>query len=190
MTANRHLLSPLFSLSYDATTHLLTVSMGGPGVVHDATNRGIADLIKQELGLVRNLGGTTGRFASQIYDIGSALIEVENLLFRHPDTQFRYIPAKYPGVVLEISYSQAWKGVEERARKFILDSRGQIAVILNIDFPDQSDTNKPDSNKATLSIWRAHFSHETGENGDFLGVQTQVNQEVSSDHSHTRKDSK
>lgn len=67
-----------------------------------------------------------------------------------PDIQFQHAYAKYPGVIIEIAYSQKIKALAVLAEEYIVGSNGNIRVVIGIDI-DYRGTNK-----ASISVWRPH----------------------------------
>lgn len=71
-----------------------------------------------------------------------------------PDASFRNFDTYWPGVILEVSYSQNKKDVKDLADKYILGSDGNVCVIVyfNIGYP-----LKAEKATLTLSMWRSKF---------------------------------
>ncbi|KAI1839344.1 hypothetical protein JX266_014445, partial [Neoarthrinium moseri] len=88
-----------------------------------------------------------------------------------PDAQFQHSDAAYPGVVLEISYSQNGKNLDKLAWDYILKSNGAIRVVIGIDL-DYSGTHE-----SSISIWRAVFLQEDGEELESLDVKREITHE-------------
>ncbi|EKV12619.1 hypothetical protein PDIG_42200 [Penicillium digitatum PHI26] len=67
---------------------------------------------------------------------------------RNPDASFKHEKAKYPGVIIEVCYSQKFRAAADLADDYILDTNGNVKLViaLNIEYRG--------SKKATLSIWR------------------------------------
>jgi hypothetical protein len=68
-----------------------------------------------------------------------------------PDATFSHASAQWPGVVIEVSFSQKEKDLKNLAEDYILGSDGNIQVVigLNIEYKN--------SKKASLSIWRPQY---------------------------------
>lgn len=69
---------------------------------------------------------------------------------REPDIQFQYPGTVYPGVVVEISYSQKGQGVRRLAQDYILYSNGHIKLVIGIDLGYNGGSS-------TVSTWRPKF---------------------------------
>ncbi|MCJ1387778.1 hypothetical protein MMC18_000621 [Xylographa bjoerkii] len=67
---------------------------------------------------------------------------------RHdPDKEFGYEGAQYPGVVIEIAYSQRKKNLSKLADHYIVESCGQINIVVGIELDYKG------SKSATVSLW-------------------------------------
>jgi hypothetical protein len=82
-----------------------------------------------------NMGTTTIEFDSRPYAAHS------------PDTSFQHFDAQYPGVVMEVSYSQKRKDLPHLARNYILGSMASIQAVIGVDL-------EYTGRKATLTVWR------------------------------------
>lgn len=145
-----------------------------PSSLHEATTGDLVTQTMKKHELIKERGGHVGDIAGGIKLNTRPTIELENYS-RNPDATFARSSAKYPGVVFEISCSQEWRAVERIARNLILGSRGSIATVLNIDYPE---FNKGNFAKATISLWQAKFSNSGPDGRVTLGVCPKICQEV------------
>ena len=109
-------------------------------------------MVKELQYQLRNLEGGQNPSAdfAQVVDLrGSLTITFPDPGYgRHdPDTQFWYLDEPYPGVVIEISYTQKRKDLAIIAEDYILGSDGNIRVVICLDIEYYSS-------KATLLVWR------------------------------------
>jgi len=75
---------------------------------------------------------------------------------RHgPDAAFGDRKDKFPGVVLEVAYSQQRKNLRDLAERYILGSDANIRVVIGIDLDYQQ-------RQATISIWRPEITTRDG----------------------------
>lgn len=167
---------------YDPRYKLLSIRMPTP--VHDFFAASVADEIKRQLRIISDGSGSSSEFAAQICNGGSArlyLLEAdadEHDRYtkpphrREPDAQFQHRDAKYPGVVLEVSYSQDGKDLRKLARDYIQYSNGDIKVVIGINLEYRS------SREATLSVWHPRYIHEDGEEWDILDVEETITSQV------------
>ncbi|KAH1396915.1 hypothetical protein KXX51_008078, partial [Aspergillus fumigatus] len=68
-----------------------------------------------------------------------------------PDASFGHPKAQYPGVVIEICYSQKRRDVALLADDYILNTDGSIKVVVCVDIDYKQ------SQRATLSVWRPEY---------------------------------
>lgn len=85
-----------------------------------------------------------------------------------PDASFWHKEAKYPGVIIEVAYSQK-KRLGQLAEDYLLDSNASVQVVVGLDI----GYGKKDLRRATLSVWRTHVV-----NGNELRVVQMVADEV------------
>lgn len=66
-----------------------------------------------------------------------------------PDASFIHDDAQYPGVIIEVAYSQKKNRLGRLAENYILDSDASVRVVIGLDIEYGKE-----SRKAALSIWR------------------------------------
>jgi hypothetical protein len=142
-----------------------------PTVLHDCFGGELGYEIATQLRAFTDNSTSTAAFVRSIYFTGSATLQFEqeeakergeisnNKLMipfdRHdPDLSFQHNEARYPSVIIEVSYSQKKKDLPYLADDYILGSHGNIKVVVGLDL-DYRGTKT-----ATLSIWRPHFGKE------------------------------
>lgn len=128
-----------------------------PTVLHEKFIASIVEEIQTRLGSVE---GESANFAKKISSRGSASIKFTDQDYgRHdPDAQFQHSKAQYPGVVIEVSYSQKRRDLERLADDYILGSDSDIRVVVGLDIEYKADK------KATLSVWRPNIvTNKAGE---------------------------
>jgi hypothetical protein len=98
--------------------------------------------------------GKTASFADQIIHSGSAGVFGEagsvgdaKPSKHSPDGSFIHETAIYPGVIIEVSYPQKRKDLGRLADEYLMDSRGNIRVVVGLDIEYKGCM-------ATLSVWR------------------------------------
>lgn len=89
-----------------------------------------------------------------------------------PDASFWHDEAQYPGVILEVSYSQKRKRLAQLAEVYLLDSDTSVQAVVGLDI----EYGKKGSRTATLSVWRTHVVHTV--NGNEFGVVQEIADEV------------
>jgi hypothetical protein len=130
---------------------------------------------------LKSIQGASAEFAKEIRSGGSASIKFADEEYgKHdPDAQFRHSKAQFPGIVIEVSYSQKRKDLERLADDYILGSDSDIRVVVGLDI--EYKTGK----KATLSIWRPNIiTNEAGEKE--LVAQPIIANQVCIHYSHLR----
>lgn len=86
---------------------------------------------------------------------------------RDPDSQFKHENAKFPGVVIEVAFSQSQKDggkdLGKLAEQYIVESSGNIKTVLGISVAYGS------TKKAMISTWSP--KHGTDEEGAYLAAE-------------------
>lgn len=117
-------------------------------------------------------GDEAAEFAAKIAHGGSArIILAENIyegqtdlpVRREPDAQFQHREAAYPGVVLEVSYSQDGKNLRRLATDYILRSNGDIKAVIGLDINYHGK-------ESTVSLWRPNYIKDDVEEFETLEV--------------------
>jgi hypothetical protein len=137
-----------------------------PSPVHDFFAASLADEFRDCLKGISEKGGDAGDFASKIANGGSSRVilaegdphDWQGPIRRQPDAQFQHRDAAYPGVVLEVSYSQDGKDLQRAAQDYILYSNGNIKAVIGIDINSIE-------RESTVSIWRPKYT--PGDDADF-----------------------
>jgi len=151
-----------------------------PTPVHDFFTASVADEISKQLEAISHRGDSSAEFAARIANGGCARIFLKEdnpdrdgqgtrvVHRREPDAQFQHRDAEYPGVVLEVSYSQDGKDLRKLAWDYIQYSNGDIKVVIGIDIK-YSNTKE-----ATLSVWRPRYVREDGEELEILEAEERI----------------
>ncbi|KDN62342.1 hypothetical protein CSUB01_11473 [Colletotrichum sublineola] len=160
---------------YDSASGIITLRMPAP--VHDVFSTSVANEFHKQLQQLATRRDKDGAFAGQIINGGSSRILLEKTgegptdltvpLQRHPDAQFQHKEAAFPGVVIEVSYSQDGKNLEKLAWDYIQHSNGDIKAVIGLDI---NGGVKP----STVSLWRPEYTRDEGEDLYTLGVRTDM----------------
>lgn len=126
-----------------------------PTEVHELFIDQLEDDIRSQLKVIRGGSDRKARFAQKVRPARSTTIrfnasDPSSKSKYEPDAAFRHKAAQYPGVVIEVGYSQKKKLLGRLAENYILDSYASIRVVVGLDI----EYGKGKSQKATLSIWR------------------------------------
>jgi hypothetical protein len=125
-----------------------------PTVLHDTFIRNVVDEIKARLNSLASHEPKLRPYIKKIKEVAGRLefpITTENgrqVFTKHePDAMFTHDDARWPGVVIEVSYSQKRKDLRDLADDYILESDGGIALVVGLDIEYRG------SRQATVSTW-------------------------------------
>ncbi len=90
---------------------------------------------------------------------------------REPDAEFKHKDACWPGVIIEVSYSQKTKALPHLANNYILETDGNIRVVVGLDLDYKTM-------KATVSMWGPRYVTTQQGEVDLVAAQT-VDRQVS-----------
>ena len=147
-----------YSLDYDSQRLQLVIRM--PSLIHEHLLAVIEGEIISQLITIRTSNGPAALLAGQIESYRSSTIYLEDESRRDPDSQFIHEAAKYPGVVIEVAYTQSGKNLSKLADHYIVESSGKISMVIGLSVDYQG------SKKATISIWYPMYGVD--EDGVFL----------------------
>ncbi len=97
-------------------------------------------------------------FAKNIHGMGSARLDLlgteqqegKPKMRRDPDYSFKHYEARWPGVVLELSYPAKRRALPHLADDYLLETNGDIRILVGLDL----DTV---TKRATISTWQPQF---------------------------------
>lgn len=141
-------------LDYDPYRSLVTIRMPAP--LHDIFCARVVSEILAQLGKFQQSDKPFADFARKVDHKSTTRIWLPNNTKngertrseRSPDASFKHEQAKYPGVIIEVCYTQKVRAAADLADDYILDTNGNVKAViaLNIEYRG--------SKKATISIWR------------------------------------
>jgi hypothetical protein len=142
-----------------------------PSVIHEAVIRSVVEGIQRQLGSIAGRKDASAKFAQNIKDCGSPRLTFPDSDYgpHDPDTAFRHLRAKYPGVIIEVSYSWKRKDLPRLADDYILGSDGNIHAVIGLDVEYRGKM-------ATLSVWRPRFFINDDGDEELEAEQTVVDQ--------------
>jgi hypothetical protein len=150
-----------------------------PTGVHEIFIAGVEDAIYTQVKLIRDGSDGAALFAQKVRPARSTEIYFPvddappNTKSKHePDASFWHDDAQYPGVIIEVAYSQKGKRLGRLAEEYLLDSDASVQVVVGLDI----EYGRKGSRKATLSVWRTHVFHTV--DGDELRVVQEIADEV------------
>jgi len=122
-----------------------------PSRLHEIIISDVAFKICSQLKAIAESSKGSAEFAKAIQHEGSATIELPTFGEHSPDAVFQHSRATYPGIIIEMSFSQKRKDVEKLAYNYILGSDGSINVVVGLDVEYKG------RKKGTLSVWRSQI---------------------------------
>jgi hypothetical protein len=158
---------------YDYSSRSCRFILRMPSSTHEFFRSKIVSEILRQLGTITNKAGEIAEFASAVQYAGSPMLQLladeasadrqDNSWARQeeedkgeqtslkydahePDAAFKHINAQWPGIVIEVSFSQKKKELKYLAEDYILGSDGNIQVVIGIDIEYKQ------SKKATFSV--------------------------------------
>ena len=150
-----------------------------PTGVHELFIDGVEDAIRSQLKAIRSGSDRAALFAQKVRPARSTEIYFplddappSTKSKYEPDASFWHDDAQYPGVIIEVAYSQKRKRLGRLAEDYLLDSDASVQVVVGLDI----EYGKKGSREATLSVWRTRVFHT--DNGDQLGVIQEMEDEV------------
>jgi len=154
---------------YDGDKRRLIVRM--PTGVHELFIDGVEDAIRSQLKTIRNGSGRKAQFAQKVRPARSTEIHFATSASSskskyEPDASFWHDDAKYPGVIIEVAYSQKKTRLGRLAENYLLDSDASVRTVVGLDI----EYGKKGSRKATLSIWRPRL-FDTGDGSELRVVE-------------------
>ncbi|KFY05437.1 hypothetical protein V491_09128 [Pseudogymnoascus sp. VKM F-3775] len=143
-----------------------------PGSLHESFLYYITKDFLRQLDIIAQSDSPSAVFAGDIENSASAEINFEDPEYgpHQPDASFQHPEAQYPGVILELSYSQKKRDLPRLANEYILGSDADIRVVIGIDVEYKG------SKKASVSVWRPRIGvNDMGEK-ELVAVQTVTDQ--------------
>ena len=133
-----------------------------PTAVHELFIARVEDAILSRLKSIREGSDDKATFAQKVNPARSTEIrfpaenDPSDRKSRHePDTSFWHNDAQYPGVIIEVAYSQKRKRLDRLAEDYLLDSDASVQAVVGLDI----EYDKEGSRKATLTLWRTRVYH-------------------------------
>ena len=162
-----------------------------PTGVHEMLIASVEEAICTQLRLIRDRSDRAALFAQKVRAARSTEIYFPvddappSTKSKHePDASYWHLDAVYPGVIIEVSYSQKRKMLDRLAEEYLLDSNASVQVVVGLDIEygrkrsRKTTSRKTISRKATLSVWRTRVFHTA--DGDELRVIQEIVDEVCS----------
>ncbi|KAJ4329603.1 hypothetical protein N0V87_010723 [Didymella glomerata] len=125
-----------------------------PTATHELFIDKLEDEIRSQLKGIRGGSDKNARFAQKVQPARSTELRFSASASSskskyEPDASFIHDDAEYPGVIIEVAYSQKKKRLGRLAENYLLDSDASVRVVVGLDIDYGNE-----SRKAALSIWR------------------------------------
>lgn len=130
-----------------------------PSPLHDTFCAKIVDEISRQIRHYRQSGGLVSSFAEEVEHFSTSRILIpedatngkQTYSRREPDASFGHRQAHYPGVVVEVCYSQKSQRIGCIADDYILNTDGSINAVIAFDIDYEG------SKRATVTVWRPEY---------------------------------
>jgi hypothetical protein len=144
-----------------------------PTLLHEVFIERVVEEIKCRLRTIAEGESRSKYFAQKIKHNGSGRLtfqsaeddDTQTTIKREPDAEFKHEDAHWPGVVIEVSYSQKTKALPHLADNYILETNGNIRVVVGLDIDYKTK-------KATVSMWRPQYVTTQQGEVDLVAAQT------------------
>ena len=119
-------------------------------------------------------------YTNNILNGGSTNIRLKDGSRHQPDLQFVNELSRFPGLIVEVAYSQSvrenGKSLSRLAEKYVLQSSGDIKLVIGVTIKRDPDQKHPLSFKGNISLWKSSIVQDSGRL--FLERQTIINDEL------------
>ena len=131
-----------------------------PSPVHDVFCAKLVDEISRQLKQFQQNDSPSADFAREIEHFATSRILIpedgpdgkQTYSRREPDASFGHRQAHYPGVIVEVCYSQKRRRVSHLADEYILNTEGSVNAVIALDIDYKG------SKKATVTVWRPQYA--------------------------------
>lgn len=156
------LIQPCSRYDYDPCRSCLTIRM--PSVLHDVFCAKIVEEISRQLKQFENGEEDCASFVKEVQHLATSRIMIPEetrdgkqiYSKREPDASFKHRRARFPGVIIEVCYSQKSQLVSHLADEYIVDTDGSVNAVVAL------DVDYKGSNKATITVWRPEYINVDG----------------------------
>ncbi|KAH7018731.1 hypothetical protein B0J12DRAFT_396365 [Macrophomina phaseolina] len=156
---------------YDAPAERFVLRM--PSALHDFFCSSVGDRIKAQLARVADSHPELRPVVERVRSGGSTTLQLDVdddddvRTTRSPDFQLHHDDARWPSLVIEISYSQKRKALPKLAYDYLRGSLGNIQAVvgLDVEYAPPGDKSRPGSQQAAVLVWRESAVVEEGETG-------------------------
>ena len=155
-----------------------------PSHLHEVFLARVVEEIQSRLRVFTATEGRSKAFAQNVKHNGSGRLDLQSenndsqaIIRRQPDAMFKHCGAHWPGVIIEVSYSQKTKAIPHLADDYILETDGSVRVVVGLDIDYKTK-------KGTISMWRPGYVKNEQGQLELEATQTLYNQVRSSPLEH------
>ncbi|KAF7519532.1 hypothetical protein PCG10_009937 [Penicillium crustosum] len=135
-----------------------------PSPLHDVFCAKIVEEISRQLKQFQGSEDPSATFANEVEHLATSRIMIpdeirdgkQSYSKREPDASFKHRRARYPGVIIEVCYSQKSQRVSHLADEYILNTDGSVNAVIAL------DVDYKGSKKATITVWRPEYTTVDG----------------------------
>ncbi|PVH97609.1 hypothetical protein DM02DRAFT_567701 [Periconia macrospinosa] len=142
-----------------------------PSTLHEHFSRRVERALIEQIDSIGKGDGEAASFARKVEAGGCERLFFPDGSIHEPDASYGHEDTDYPGVIIEVSYSQKRKALSRLAYDYIIGSKTGIRVVIGLDI----EYGPKRSPQATLSMWR-HRRHQTADGAEHRVDQTIVDQ--------------
>ncbi|KAH8648714.1 hypothetical protein BGZ60DRAFT_534855 [Tricladium varicosporioides] len=163
-----------FRYDYNSSTEALTLRI--PSYLHEVFLASVVEEIQSKLRAFTSTESRSKAFAEKVKHYGSCRLDLQSgnndsqvIIRREPDAMFNHCDAHWPGVIIEVSYSQKTKAIPHLADDYILETNGSVRVVIGLDIDYKTK-------KGTISMWRPGYVKNKQGELELEATQTLYNQ--------------
>jgi len=157
-----------------------------PSDLHESFVESIGHEVTTQLAQAGKGDDEAAEFARKISNVGSGTLNLREfdsdsdmpnepsrstkVMRKEPDKQYQHCAATYPGVIIEVEYSEKFEITERYARQYIRYSKGDIKAVIGVSLGYRKK-------EASISVWRPKFTFYEDDTTD-LDVACSVHRQV------------
>lgn len=135
-----------------------------PSALHDVFCAKVVEEISRQLKQLEQREGRHAEFVKEVQHLATSRIMIptetregeQTYSKREPDASFTHRLARFPGVIIEVCYSQKSRCVSHLADEYILNTDGSVNAVVALDIDYKR------SKKATITVWRPEYTTVDG----------------------------
>lgn len=145
-------------------------------VLHEALLGKIHNNILLQVGKLRGSPiKPVAEFAAGIEFNESAKLTIDGGYFQ-PDIQLVHDGAHFPGLIIEIAYSQNGKDLARHAKSYLLGSQGNVHQVIAIEIESPNNDSPKSLLEGRVTVWKSY--RKWVDNDFYLATQIVIDHEV------------